>query len=121
MDYTATEDQTEDPWATSPQPTRTSFEAPDSPAHAPNTAEQHTVPHFGQDSHDETPHEEEVPQSPGNAAPARPIENAPKQLPTQKRKDKPKYKLQAKITSLERQGRKDPILKFDVYVRVVRD
>ena len=27
------------------------------------------------------------------------------------------YKLQAKITGLERQGRKDPILRFDVYVR----
>jgi hypothetical protein len=29
----------------------------------------------------------------------------------------PQYKLQAKITGLERTGRKDPILRFDVHVR----
>lgn len=28
----------------------------------------------------------------------------------------PQYKLQAKITALERTGRKDPVLRFDVYV-----
>lgn len=31
----------------------------------------------------------------------------------------PQYRLQAKITGLERTGRKDPILRFDVYVRCV--
>lgn len=31
----------------------------------------------------------------------------------------PQYKLQAKITALERTGRKDPVLRFDVYVRRV--
>ena len=31
----------------------------------------------------------------------------------------PQYKLQAKITGLERTGRKDPILRFDVHVRTV--
>lgn len=30
----------------------------------------------------------------------------------------PQYKLQAKITGLERTGRKDPILRFDVHVRL---
>jgi hypothetical protein len=30
----------------------------------------------------------------------------------------PKYKLQAKITGLERTGRKDPILRFDVHVSI---
>ena len=30
----------------------------------------------------------------------------------------PQYKLQAKITALERTGRKDPVLRFDVYVRL---
>lgn len=34
------------------------------------------------------------------------------------RQSLPPYKLQAKITSLERTGRKDPILKFDVHVGV---
>ena len=32
------------------------------------------------------------------------------------RQNIPQYKLQAKITGLERTGRKDPILRFDVYV-----
>lgn len=30
----------------------------------------------------------------------------------------PQYKLQPKLTGLERQGRKDPILRFDIYVSV---
>lgn len=34
------------------------------------------------------------------------------------RQNLPQYKLQAKITSLERTGRKDPVLKFDVHVCV---
>ena len=33
------------------------------------------------------------------------------------RQNVPQYKLQAKITGLERTGRKDPILRFDVHVR----
>lgn len=32
------------------------------------------------------------------------------------RQNLPQYKLQAKITSLERTGRKDPVLRFDVHV-----
>lgn len=36
----------------------------------------------------------------------------------QPRQKMPQYKLQAKITGLERSGRKDPILRFDVYVRI---
>lgn len=31
----------------------------------------------------------------------------------------PQYKLQAKVTALERTGRKDPILRFDVHVRLL--
>ena len=37
----------------------------------------------------------------------------------QQRQHVPQYKLQAKITGLERTGKKDPILRFDVYVRVI--
>ncbi len=37
-------------------------------------------------------------------------------MPSQQRQHVPQYKLQAKITGLERAGKKDPILKFDVYV-----
>ena len=37
-------------------------------------------------------------------------------VPPQQRQHMPQYKLQAKIMGLERSGKKDPILKFDVYV-----
>ena len=40
-------------------------------------------------------------------------------IPPQQRQHMPQYKLQAKITGLERSGKKDPILKFDVYVCAV--
>ena len=40
-------------------------------------------------------------------------------VPPQQRQHVPQYKLQAKITGLERGGKKDPILKFDVYVCVM--
>lgn len=33
----------------------------------------------------------------------------------------PQYKLQAKVTALERTGRKDPVLRFDVYVWALRN
>jgi hypothetical protein len=36
-----------------------------------------------------------------------------------KQRTVPQYKLQAKITALERSGRKDPVLRFDVYVRLL--
>jgi hypothetical protein len=36
---------------------------------------------------------------------------------TRPQRQQPQYKLQAKVTSLERTGKKDPILRFDVYVR----
>ena len=34
------------------------------------------------------------------------------------RQNQPKYRLSAKITGIERSGRKDPVLKFDVHVRI---
>jgi hypothetical protein len=39
-------------------------------------------------------------------------------VPPQQRQHVPQYKLQAKITGMERSGKKDPILRFDVYVRL---
>ena len=41
-------------------------------------------------------------------------------MPPQQRQHVPQYRLQAKITGLERSGKKDPILKFDVYVCLPR-
>jgi hypothetical protein len=43
-------------------------------------------------------------------------EDAPGQEQQARRPLQPQFKLQAKITGLERTGRKDPILRFDVHV-----
>lgn len=40
-----------------------------------------------------------------------------RQQSTRQQRPVPQYKLQSKITGLERTGRKDPVLRFDVYVR----
>jgi hypothetical protein len=116
MDYSEADEHPEaSPWATSPQPTRTSFEAPESPEFAPSDIHQ-SQPDYTQDSHvSQSSDQQEPPQSlPAAEAPV--ANNAQPKTSPQKRKDRPHYKLQAKITSLERNGRKDPILKFDVYV-----
>jgi len=42
----------------------------------------------------------------------------PERAPASRRPQGQQYKLQAKITGLERTGRKDPILRFDVHVRI---
>ncbi|KAK4624120.1 Vacuolar protein sorting-associated protein 17 [Fulvia fulva] len=47
----------------------------------------------------------------------RPAQSRYHNVPQQQRQHQPQYKLQAKITGLERAGKKDSILKFDVYVR----
>jgi hypothetical protein len=117
MDYSVVEEHPEgSPWATSPQPTRTTFQAPESPDIPPTRPEHQSEPSFSQEARLEHPPDQSQSQQqpPPNDAPA--SENAPQKAPTQKRKERPSYKLQAKITSLERNGRKDPILKFDVYV-----
>jgi hypothetical protein len=117
MDYSVAEEHPEgSPWATSPQPTRTSFQAPESPEIAPSGQEHHPEPTFSHEARLDHPPEQSQSQQqpPPHHAPV--SENAPQKPPTQKRKERPNYKLHAKITSLERNGRKDPILKFDVYV-----
>jgi hypothetical protein len=43
----------------------------------------------------------------------------PQQQQQARRPQAPQFRLQAKITGLERTGRKDPILRFDVYVRLL--
>jgi hypothetical protein len=50
------------------------------------------------------------PQQDGHQRPAR------YQTGNRGQRNAPQYKLQAKITGLERTGRKDPILRFDVHV-----
>lgn len=50
----------------------------------------------------------------GNASHDQPQQQQQQQQP--RRSNQPQYKLQAKITGLERTGRKDPIMRFDVHV-----
>jgi len=122
MDYSGAEEHPEaSPWATSPQPTRTTFEPTSSPYASTTETEASVVQEqpFASEATGPTP----VPtENGGSSAPAtgaalqKPAEEQRRAQPVRTRPDRPKYKLQAKITGLERQGRKDPILKFDVYV-----
>ena len=71
--------------------------AQSNPSYAAQGQQQHPPPHGQQE------HQRHEPQRYHHTA-------------RQQRQHQPQYKLQAKITGLERTGRKDPILRFDVYV-----
>jgi hypothetical protein len=126
MDYSVEDDNPESsPWATSPQHNRTSFETPQSPGFASSIPQQneYAANHDGEtfsashnvDDEDatESEHPQGRPQDPSGQTAAPPLKQAPAK---RTRQERPHYKLQAKITGLERNSRKDPIFKFDVYV-----
>ncbi|OCL11492.1 vacuolar protein sorting-associated protein vps17 [Glonium stellatum] len=73
--------------------------AQSNPSYATQDQQQHTHPQGQQE------HQRHEPQRYHHAA-------------RQQRQHQPQYKLQAKITGLERTGRKDPILRFDVYTNL---
>jgi hypothetical protein len=127
MDYSAVEEHPESsPWATSPQHNRTSFEAPPQspgfqstvPQHAEDDDEEHTTGFSApSEPHQEPAPESEQPQPSSQATVRQPAAPTLKQAPAKRtRQERPHYKLQAKITGLERNSRKDPLFKFDVYV-----
>ncbi|KAL8962226.1 MAG: hypothetical protein Q9183_005186, partial [Haloplaca sp. 2 TL-2023] len=60
--------------------------------------------------------QQQQPQQPRSAVPSRYHTGARQN----QRHNLPQYKLQAKITSLERTGRKDPVLRFDVHTNLPR-
>ncbi|KAI4128875.1 MAG: hypothetical protein LQ338_002504 [Usnochroma carphineum] len=60
------------------------------------------------------PYQQQHQQQPRSAVPSR-YHTGPRQS---QRQNLPQYKLQAKITGLERTGRKDPILRFDVHTNL---
>ncbi|KAK3352397.1 hypothetical protein B0T25DRAFT_456617 [Lasiosphaeria hispida] len=71
------------------------------------------------------PHNQQPPQHSGQAVgnhaqPPLPQQHLPQQPQQQARRPQPQLKLQAKITGLERTGRKDPILRFDVHTNLPR-
>lgn len=69
-----------------------------------------------QHQHQQPAHQEHQPVRPPGEENKRPQSARYHGVPPQQRQHMPQYKLQAKITSMERSGKKDPILKFDVYV-----
>lgn len=125
------------PWASSPQHNRTTFSAdvPPSPlpaSHSPySTGAEHDQLDESAERHGATGglrgaeinHESAPASVQAEAQPEQPQQQsygqghqAHDQQDQQQRTRAPQYKLQAKITGLERTGRKDPILRFDVYV-----
>jgi hypothetical protein len=156
MDYSSAiaNDSGRDPWATSPQHDRSTFNQANNSSHeAPPTNSFHQPPapdgddqqddqnpqlppqnnQYSSQQHQQQSYDNSTRQEPQRYHHARP-QHPPQQYshnqqpppqsyqqqqqqqqmqPPQPRKQ---YKLQAKITALERTGRKDPVLRFDVYV-----
>jgi len=83
---------------------------PEEPAHTESYPEQ---PRFAGDQgplSPQPPQQQQAPRSAPEQAPRHQEQQQPRKPPP------PQFKLQAKITGLERTGRKDPILRFDVHV-----
>jgi hypothetical protein len=130
MDYSAAEHAGSSPWANSPEASRQSFgDANISRENLPPPAQEGVGERDGGEQREGgwgqaqqqqwqagegqrgSAEENRRPQSAAryHAAP-------PQQQQQQQRHPAPQYKLQAKITALERSGKKDAIVRFDVYV-----
>lgn len=144
MDYSAHDPDHpggSDPWASSPKANRQSFGQPPTsdipssplpPQASPyrEGAEQYGYMDQNTNSRPNTASTEngnypQQPPTPSHDAPQQPQgqQQAPQQGQqpqryhgTRPQRQQPHYKLQAKVTGLERNGKKDPILRFDVYV-----
>ncbi|KAH6715973.1 hypothetical protein BKA61DRAFT_478498 [Leptodontidium sp. MPI-SDFR-AT-0119] len=91
----------------------------ESDGHRPDTAESvrsqtEQQPFLAGQQQQKAPTQQQYQAQPHRAEPQRYHSNARQQQPTQA----PQYKLQAKITGLERTGRKDPILRFDIHTNL---
>ncbi|KAG4439627.1 hypothetical protein IFR05_004876 [Cadophora sp. M221] len=90
----------------------------ESDGHRPDTAEsvrsQTEQQPFLAGQQQQAPAQQQYQAQPHRAEPQRYHTNARQQQPAQA----PQYKLQAKITGLERTGRKDPILRFDIHTNL---
>jgi hypothetical protein len=142
MDYSAHDPDHpggRDPWASSPQANRTSFgqpsanDIPSSPLPPQASPYHEGGEQYGymgdQDAQSrpgtapENGDHLQQPQQPGQDAPRSPHAQQGQQQPQRYHGNRPQrqqqhYKLQAKVTGLERNSKKDPILRFDVYVRL---
>jgi hypothetical protein len=141
MDYSAHDPDHpggRDPWASSPQANRSSFgqpttnDIPHSPLPPQASPYREGGEQYGymgdQDAQSqpgtalENGDHLQQPQMPGQDAPRSPQPQQGQQPQryhgTRPQRQQQHYKLQAKVTGLERNGKKDPILRFDVYVRL---
>ncbi|KAF2864758.1 vacuolar protein sorting-associated protein-like protein vps17 [Massariosphaeria phaeospora] len=145
MDYSAHDPDHpggKDPWASSPQHNRTTFAQPPT-SDIPSSPLPPQASPYGQDSEQygymgvpearrsntasENGDDSRPPQSPvqdhqqaaAHGQPGHPRHDQPQRYHgARAQKPRPQYKLQAKVTGLERTGRKDPILRFDVYTNL---
>ncbi|KIW02415.1 uncharacterized protein PV09_06233 [Verruconis gallopava] len=137
MDYSAAEDEHHgaSPWASSPQhsrfPSDSHAEIPPSPLPAnsqyddtqdsrPTTAESDareasSEPAVAKNGDSRQHHDVQ-----GSTPTTQPRTQQAQRYKSQRREERPKpqYKLSIKVTGLERNGRKDPILRFDVYTNL---
>nr|POE79570.1 vacuolar protein sorting-associated protein 17 [Quercus suber] len=124
MDYAAGNS----PWASSPEAGRNSFQGDSVPRHdlpvsalaEQNEANGQTDPYSGQQQQWSPEQQQQWEQQRGGEENKRPQSARYHNIQSQQRQHMPQYKLQAKITGLERTGKKDSILKFDVYFRDIR-
>ncbi|KAF2862365.1 vacuolar protein sorting-associated protein Vps17 [Piedraia hortae CBS 480.64] len=113
MDYSAASGGS--PWATSPLVSRSDTDV-DVPQQSLTESEE---AHGGED---ETA--EQTVEQPAEQPPEQPVEESRRPASTRyhqislPRPQQPQYKLQTKITALERTGKKDPIFRFDVYTNL---
>ncbi|KKY23346.1 putative vacuolar protein sorting-associated protein vps17 [Diplodia seriata] len=145
MDYSVAESESS-PWASSPQAHRSTFGEnvdvpseplpPQSPYHDSHAdhpfadepsqgfqpPEGHEYPQSPQRQHYQQPDHpsQQYAQSPDQPQSHQQHRNEPQRYhgSQRQRQNVPHYKLHAKVTGLERTGRKDPILRFDVYTNL---
>ncbi|KAL6150259.1 Vacuolar protein sorting-associated protein 17 [Exserohilum turcicum] len=148
MDYSAHDPDhpvDSDPWASSPHAHRTSFGPPPTsdipspplPAQASpygENSEQYgylgdqdaqsrpgTAPENGDHAEQQQTHGQDAPRSPQPPPQGQPGQQPQRYhgtRPQRQQQQQQQYKLQAKVTGLERNGKKDPILRFDVYTNL---
>ncbi|CAJ2513574.1 Uu.00g016930.m01.CDS01 [Anthostomella pinea] len=106
-------------------PEANAFRRPDTAGSTASTTEYETSQQsdpsqqagFGAEAEQQRQESQAQGNQPGNGAS---VEQRRRESQQQRRPPGPQYKLQAKITGLERTGRKDPILRFDVHTNIPR-
>jgi hypothetical protein len=134
MDYSAHDPDHpggRDPWASSPQANRTSFGQPSANDIPSSPLPPQASPYHEGGEQYGYMGDQDAQSRPGTAPengdhlqqPQQPGQEQGQQQPQRYHGNRPQrqqqhYKLQAKVTGLERNSKKDPILRFDVYVRL---